>query len=59
MEDFINALLPYLKEGVIASVEKEDWQSNDSADGVLTLGNETLRFSISGGDELGAWFNIN
>lgn len=58
MEDFINALLPYLKEGVIASIEKEDWQSNDSAEGVLTLKDKVLRFSIEGGDDLGAWFNI-
>lgn len=59
MEDFIDELRPFLKEGVIASVEKLEWQNDNDADGVLTLNGQTLRFSISGGDELGAWFNIS
>lgn len=59
MEDFIDELRPFLKEGVIASVEKLEWENDNAADGVLTLNGQTLRFSISGGDELGAWFNIS
>ena len=58
MQDFIDELLPFLKDGVTVSVEKEDWQDDIHAEGVLTLGGKVLRFSIEGGDELGAWFNI-
>lgn len=57
MEDFLDYLKPFLREGAVVSVEKEDWQNDDAATGVITLNNQTLRFSISGGDDLGAWFN--
>lgn len=57
MEDFLEELKPFLKEGVTVSIDKEEWQREGAA--VITYGNNTLRFSIEGGDELGAWFNIS
>ena len=57
MEDFLDSLKPFLKPDAVVLVEKEDWQNDNAATGVITWNNQTLRFSISGGDDLGAWFN--